>query len=184
MQNLVCEWVDISKFGQIWAKIGSNLRKFWEKSVILFKIWPKIEPIGIWMGYFSLKNWYLYGSIFKFRGSTSLPKPNLSTPPPGYSVSEEWVMRHMDRLFYRSKPGSKSFKCFKRKTTIIDRRRSPRALISPLHIESKIQVFQDLKTLKRVSLFRFLFCFVLFCFVFLFCSVFFICFCLFVCIVC
>ena len=32
-----------SKFGQIWAKIGSNLRKF------LFKIWPKIGPIGIWM---------------------------------------------------------------------------------------------------------------------------------------
>ena len=32
------------------------------------------------MGYFFLKNWYLYGSTFKFRGSTSLPKPNLSTP--------------------------------------------------------------------------------------------------------
>ena len=83
----------------------------------------------------------------------------------------------MDRLFYKSKPGSKSFKCFKCKTTIIDRRRSPRALISPLHIESKIQVFQDLKTLKRVSLFRFLFCFVVFFFfffffLFLFCFVF------------
>ena len=44
------EWVDFSKFGQIWAKIGSNLRKFWKKLVILFKIWPKIELIGIWMG--------------------------------------------------------------------------------------------------------------------------------------
>ena len=64
MQNLVYEWVDFSKFGQIWAKIGSNLRKFWEKTVILFKIWPKIGPIGIWMGYFFLKNWYLYGSTF------------------------------------------------------------------------------------------------------------------------
>ena len=45
MQNLVYEWVDFSKFGQIWAKIGSKLRKFWKKLVILFKIWPKIGPI-------------------------------------------------------------------------------------------------------------------------------------------
>ena len=80
MQNLVYEWVDFSEFGQIWAKIGSNFRKFWKKLVILFKIWPKIRPIGIWMGYFFLKKWYLYGSTFKFRGGTSLPKPNLSTP--------------------------------------------------------------------------------------------------------
>ena len=77
---LVYEWVDFSKLGQIWAKIGSNLRKFWKKLVILFKIWPKIGPIVIWMGYFFLKNWYLYGSTFKFHGGTSLPKPNLSTP--------------------------------------------------------------------------------------------------------
>ena len=32
------------------------------------------------MGHFFLKNWYLYGSTFKFGGGTSLPKPNLSTP--------------------------------------------------------------------------------------------------------
>ena len=81
MQNLVYEWVDFSKFGQIWAKIGSNLRKFWKKYVILFKIWPKIRPTGIWMGYFFLKNWYLYESTFNFRGCTSLPKPNLSSHP-------------------------------------------------------------------------------------------------------
>ena len=31
MQNLVDEWVDFSKFAQIRAKIGSNLRKFWKK---------------------------------------------------------------------------------------------------------------------------------------------------------
>ena len=81
MQNLVYEWVDFSKSGQIWAKIGSNLRKFWKKSVISFKIWPKIGPIGIWMGYFFLKNWYLYVVYFQIHGGTSLPKPNLSTPP-------------------------------------------------------------------------------------------------------
>ena len=28
MQNLIYEWVDTSQFSQIWAKIGSNLRKF------------------------------------------------------------------------------------------------------------------------------------------------------------
>ena len=33
------------------------------------------------MGHFFLKNWYLYGSTFKFCGGTSLPKPNLGTPP-------------------------------------------------------------------------------------------------------
>ena len=84
MQNLVYEWVDFSKVPQIWAKImkiGSNLRKFWKNRVILLKIWQKMGPIGIWMGRFFLKNWYLYGSTFKFCGGTSLPKPNLSTPP-------------------------------------------------------------------------------------------------------
>ena len=82
MQNLVYEWVEFSKSGQIWAKIGSNLRKFWKKLVILFKIWPKIGPIGMWMGYFFLKNWYMYGSTFNFCGGTSLPKPNSTPLPP------------------------------------------------------------------------------------------------------
>ena len=86
MQNLVYEWVDFSKVPQIWAKIGTNLRKFWKNWVILLKIWPKIGPIGIWMGHFFLKNWYLYGPTFKFRGGTSLPKPNLSTPQGGTAL--------------------------------------------------------------------------------------------------
>ena len=29
---------------QIWAKIGSNLRKFVKNQVLLVKIWPKIMP--------------------------------------------------------------------------------------------------------------------------------------------
>ena len=45
--------------------------------MILLKIYPKIALIGIWMGHFFLRNWYLYGSTFKFCGGTSLP--NLST---------------------------------------------------------------------------------------------------------
>ena len=99
-------------FFKIWPNLSQNwlnLRKFWKKLVILIKIWPKIGPIGIWMGYFFLKKtgicmgllsnsvaahpyqnqtWvsYLYGATFKFRGGTSLPKPNLSIPPPGFKV--------------------------------------------------------------------------------------------------
>ena len=61
-----------SKFSQNWF----NLRKFRKKRVILLKISPKIEQIGMWMGHFFLKNWYLYGSTFKFRGGRKL---NLST---------------------------------------------------------------------------------------------------------
>ena len=34
------------------------------------------------MGHSFSKNWYLYGSTFKFRSGSSLPKPNLSTSPP------------------------------------------------------------------------------------------------------
>ena len=34
---LVYEWVDFSKVPQIWAKIGSNLWKFWKNQVILLK---------------------------------------------------------------------------------------------------------------------------------------------------
>ena len=88
MQNLVYGWVDFSKFSQSWAKIGSNFRKLWKNWVILHKIWPKVEQIGVWMGHFFMKNWYLYGSTFKFCGSTSLPRPNLSTPHPCTTVAD------------------------------------------------------------------------------------------------
>ena len=81
MQNLVYEWVGFSKFSQSWVKISSNLRKWWKIIVILLKIWPKLEQIGIWMGHFFLKKWYLGGSTFKFCSGTFLPKPKLSTTP-------------------------------------------------------------------------------------------------------
>ena len=76
MQNLVNEWVDFSKFFTDFSKIGSNLRKFRKNQAILLKIRPKIGPLGIWMGHFFLKNWYLYGTTIKFCSGTSLPKPN------------------------------------------------------------------------------------------------------------
>ena len=64
----------------IWAKIGSNLRKFWENLAILLKLGPKLDWLVCING--SLFSWKIciYGSSFKFRGGTSLPKPNLSTP--------------------------------------------------------------------------------------------------------
>ena len=61
-QNLIYEWV--------------NFSKFLKNQAILLKIWT----IGIWMGHFFLKKWYLYVSSFKVHSSTSLPKSDLSTP--------------------------------------------------------------------------------------------------------
>ena len=50
------------------------------------------------MGYFFLKNWYLYGSIFKFCGGKSLPKPNLSTPRDlDMEIDEEVVTRYFHK---------------------------------------------------------------------------------------
>ena len=85
MQNLVYEWSIFQNVSKL-EKIGKN-------QVILLKIWSKIEQvaIGIWMGHFFLKIWYLYGSLFKFCGSTSIPKPNLSTPPVSILVLSKWV---------------------------------------------------------------------------------------------
>ena len=64
------------KISQIWAKIGSNLRKLWKNQMILLEIWFKIGligKIGIWICHFFLKNWYLYGSTFCSHFSHFLP---------------------------------------------------------------------------------------------------------------
>ena len=80
-KNLVYEWVDFSKFAQIWAKIGSNLRKFWKKSSDFAQ-----NLVQNW------SNWYMNGSLFLeklvfVRGLLSnsavahpYQKPILSTP--------------------------------------------------------------------------------------------------------
>ena len=100
-KNLVYEWVDFSKVPQIWAKIGSNLRKFWEKRWFCSKFGQKLDRLVYEWVTFSWKNWYLYGSTFKFRGSTSLPKPNLSTPPGTYGKKfksdDTYVMQHRSK---------------------------------------------------------------------------------------
>ena len=75
----------MGRFFNIFPNLSQNLRNqikeiFWKNPVILFKIWRKICPIGIWMDHFFWKNWYLYESTFKFSCGTSLPKPNLSAP--------------------------------------------------------------------------------------------------------
>ena len=61
------------KFSQIWANLG----KFWKNHVILLKISQKIGPIGIWMGHFFLKNWYLYGYYFQIPQRDIPTKTNL-----------------------------------------------------------------------------------------------------------
>ena len=53
MQNLIYEWVDFSKFTQIWAKIGTDLRKFWKKRVTALK-----KLVQNW------SDWYMNGSLF------------------------------------------------------------------------------------------------------------------------
>ena len=55
---------------QNFPKFEQNWLKFKKTWVILLKVWPKIEQIGIWIGHFSLNNWYLFGSTFEFRGGT------------------------------------------------------------------------------------------------------------------
>ena len=76
----------MSQFFKIWPNLSQNWLKF---KKILEKIGNIVQNLAQnWADWYMngllfLENWYLYGSTFKFRGGTSLPKPNLSTPPPG-----------------------------------------------------------------------------------------------------
>ena len=92
------------------AKIGSNLRKFWTM-VILFKI----GPIGIWMGYFFLKNWYLYGLLSN--SVVGHPYQNQTLVPPGpksvqfyfhqkYKIKYSLKTTGWKRCNRRQKPGT------------------------------------------------------------------------------
>ena len=84
----------MGRFFNIFPNLSQNLRNqikeiFWKNRVILFKIWRKICPIGIWMDHFFWKNWNLYESTFKFSCSTSLP-------------NQTWVpLRITDQLWAR-----------------------------------------------------------------------------------
>ena len=93
MQNLIYEWVDFSKYSQIWAKIGSNLRKFVKNWVILLKTWPKIGPIGIWMGEFSWKIGICMGLLSNSTEACSYQ--NQTWVPPGI------LARNTERCFLK-----------------------------------------------------------------------------------
>ena len=59
MQNLVYEWVDFQNFPKVKPKLAQISKNFGKNRVILLKIWSKIGRIGIRMGHFFLKTWYL-----------------------------------------------------------------------------------------------------------------------------
>ena len=70
-----------SKVPQIWAKIGSNLGKFWKNWVILLEIWPKLGPIGIWMGHFFLEKLVFVWVYFQILWRHIPTKTKLEYPP-------------------------------------------------------------------------------------------------------
>ena len=100
-QNLVYEWVDFSQFSQIWAKIGSNLRKFLKNRAILLKIWENL--VQNWA------DWYINGSLFLEKlvfvwvyfqiSRRHIPtKTKVEYPPPGeldghYILIMEWYLQ-------------------------------------------------------------------------------------------
>ena len=106
---------------KIWYMNGSLFQnfpkfepKFWKNRLILLKIWPKIGPIGICNGHFFLKNWYLYGSTFKFRQRHILTKTKLEYPPCSAATAENQKMmnnsdialhlKHIDLNFLKVQP--------------------------------------------------------------------------------
>ena len=71
------------------------------------------------MGYFFLKNWYLYGSTFKFRGATSYQTKLEYPPGPGsgnYAVSHS-VQRLKPTLFIFVPPFISNHTFYKNKHT-------------------------------------------------------------------
>ena len=84
LQNLIYEWtVDFSKFSQIWAKIDSNLRKFWKIGWFCSKFRTKL----VWLVYewvaFSWKIGICTGLLSNSAVAHPYQKPNLTSPPPG-----------------------------------------------------------------------------------------------------
>ena len=65
--NLSQNWLKFKKILEKSSDFAQNLARNWTD-------WYMNELLF-------LENWYLYGSTFKFRGGTSIPNPNLSTPP-------------------------------------------------------------------------------------------------------
>ena len=90
-QNLVYEWVNFYKFE---PKLAQILKIFLEKSGDFAQNLTQNGSNWYINGSLFLeKKLYLYGSTFKFRVGTSLPKPKLSTP-----VGTDWLTDLHDRL--------------------------------------------------------------------------------------
>ena len=89
------EWVDFSKFPQIFMKILEKTGNF---AQYLAQNWTHWYMNGC---HSFLKNWYLYGSTFKVCGGISLPKPNLSTPG-GVQPNFTTISLHMIKRFGKS----------------------------------------------------------------------------------
>ena len=67
---------------QNFPKFGSNFKNILENLVILLKIWPKIGPIGIWIGHFFLEELVFVWVYFQIRQQHVPTKTKLEYPPP------------------------------------------------------------------------------------------------------
>ena len=85
MQSLLYEYIIFPNLSQNWPKFTKILWQF----VSSLKISPKLGPIGIQLGHFFLKKWYLYGSTFK-RGHSY---QNQTWVPPWGVASEISIFR-------------------------------------------------------------------------------------------
>ena len=87
-KKLICEWVNFSKFSQIWAKIGLNLRKFCDFVQNFVQKW-----VDCYMnGSLFLKYWCLCRST-----SISMaahPYQNQTWVPPGFTLDKIHLMSH------------------------------------------------------------------------------------------
>ena len=92
-QNLIYEWIDFSNFfSKFEPKYG---RKFWKNLGILFKIWPEVWPISIWMGhFFSGKIAICMGLLLNF--AVAPLYQNQTWVPPGDVVGVSLILFELD----------------------------------------------------------------------------------------
>ena len=108
---LVYEWPLIKC--KIWYMNGLIFQKFRNLSQNWLKFKKILEKSGDFVQNLAKNwtDWYMNGSLFleklvlvwvytfKFRGGTSLPRPNLSTPPPGLSFKNTGLENTWELIF-------------------------------------------------------------------------------------